>query len=196
MRILFILALAGCTELPDHDDPRQVPDEEVSCDNLLANGDLDSGAVSWLAKPVDVIVDDRSLPVELSAHSGNYFVWLGGAVSVTRSVQQTITVPESVTMLSLRGKLFVATESMASYAEDTLRIEMLGPVDTVLLTAKTLSNVDQTRPGSSSVIWADFQVPIAKPVGVAKLRLISMNDASNNTNFFFDTLSLVPAECP
>ncbi|HEY5920312.1 MAG TPA: hypothetical protein VIV11_01520 [Kofleriaceae bacterium] len=193
---VLVIGFAGCTDLPDHDDPREVPDEELSCDNLLANGDLDSGTGSWVAKPTDVIVDDRSLPVELSAHSGNYFAWLGGAPSATRSLQQKITVPESVAMLSLRGKVFVGTESTAGYAEDTLLVQLLGNVETVLLTPKTLSNVDETRPGSSSVIWTDFQVAIAKPAGVAWLRLISMNDATNNTNFFFDTLTLKPAGCP
>jgi hypothetical protein len=195
-RIAITIVLAGCTDLPDYDDPNELAAAEPpSCDNLLANGNLDAGRTSWVASPADVIADDRGLPVELKAHSGNYFAWLGGAPSATRSLSQQITVPASAKTLNFDAKMFVATESETGRTEDMLQIQLLDSAGSALSTPKSLTNLDETRPGSSIVIWADLHVAITNPGRVASLRLLSTNDSVNNTNFFFDTMALVPAGC-
>jgi hypothetical protein len=199
LRITSILAiaLAGCAELAEQDDPRLVEsDDTPSCGSLLANGSFDGGTTPWLAKPADIITDDRDLPAELSAHSGDFFAWLGGLPSATRSIAQKVTVPASVTMLRLEGKIFVATESPSGVAKDTLQVQLLDGADAVLVTPKSFSNIDETLAGSERIVWTDFRVVFAKPERFASLRLLSMNDDANNTNFFFDTLSLEPANCP
>ena len=201
LRITSILAiaLAGCAELAEQDDPRLVEsggDGPHDCGPLLANGSFDGGTTPWLANPADVIADDRDLPTELSAHSGNFFAWLGGAPSTTRSIAQTVTVPASVTMLRLEGKIFVGAESSSGVAKDTLHVQLLDGAGAVLVTPKSFSNIDETLAGSERIVWTDFRVVFAKPERFASLRLLSMNDAANNTNFFFDSLSLEPANCP
>jgi hypothetical protein len=190
MRMLVLLALLpACTDLPDHDDPREVPGE-LSCTDLLANGNFDSGASPWTGD-TSTLIDDRHVPnmVPIVADSGNYFAWLGGVVSMKRTLSQPITIPDGVTMLRLDAKLNVASE-MAGADGDTLKIGLDGTA------ARTLTNLDVTDRTATVVIWKPFTVMIPTTGAQhAMFQLISSNDASNNTNFFFDSLTLVPSTC-
>src|SRR5688572_30578937 len=120
------IVLASCTDLPDHDDPRDLAFEEgsISCDDLLHNGDFDDGAVSWEANAGDIINDDSTFPPEMifHAHSGNHFAWLGGVPSTTRKLSQRVNGLPRASALRLKGKYFVASESL-SRVEDKLVIE-------------------------------------------------------------------------
>ena len=190
MRILLVaLLLPACTDLPDHDDPREVAPPQISCTNLLANGSFDSGTAPWTGD-LTAIIDDRHVPnmVPVVADTGDFFAWLGGAVSTTRTLAQPITVPQAVTTLRLDARYCVASE-MAGADGDSLKLGLDGTA------ARTLTNVDVTDPNATVVIWRSLTVMIPATAGSHMFQLISFNDASNNTNFFFDTLSLVPSTC-
>jgi hypothetical protein len=190
MRILHaLLLLPACTDLPDHDDPREVGPAEVPCTDLLINGSFDSGASAWTGD-TSTITDDLNVPnmVPIVADSGRYFAWLGGVVSMKRTLSQPITIPDGVTMLRLDAKLCVASE-MAGADGDTLKLGLDGTA------ARTLTNMDATDRSATVVIWKQLTVMIPTTGQHAMFQLISSNDASNNTNFFFDSLKLVPSTC-
>jgi len=191
---LSLGGLVGCSDLPDYDDPRDfVESEEESCDNLLDNGDFDRGDASW--GTTDAIKSESSYRDRgLYAESGSFFVWLGGDYSVTQTMEQTVDVPRYAKALRLDGEHIVGTEADAGSIEDTLRIEVVGfngSAETVL----SLSNQNPT-PGEGWT-WRNFSRQIGDfSGGSMTLRFTAMTNATLNTNFLFDTLSLKPASCP
>ena len=86
-------------------------------------------------------------------------------------------------------KLYVASV-MAGTDGDTLKLGLDGTA------ARTLTNMDATDRTATVVIWKPFTVMIPTTGAQhAMFQLISSNDASNNTNFFFDSITLVPSDC-
>ncbi len=192
--IVVFAGLVGCSDLPDYDDPRDfVESEEESCDNLLDNGDFDRGDTSWGA--TDAIKNESSFrDRELYAGSGSFFVWLGGDYSVTQTIEQTIDVPRYASALRLDGEHIVGSEADAGI-EDTLRIEVIGSTGTEE-TVLSLTNQDPTSGDGWS--WRSFSRQISTDFsgGRMTLRFTAVTNATLNTNFLFDTLSLKPASCP
>jgi hypothetical protein len=199
--VLLTVAVAGCTDLPDYDDPRMHEAETAadSCDDLLVNGDFDDGAVGWKATPADIIYDDAEISPTIRADSGDYFAWLGGEFSVTRSISQEIQLPTNVTVLKLRGKYSVAAETESGPVEDTFKLELYNSAGMLQSTPLMLNNTAWTISGDGIFEWSDLDVTInagAVAGQRALLRLISTNDGQNNTNFLFDSLSLRGSACP
>jgi hypothetical protein len=192
---------AGCADVPDYDDPRDVPLENegyVSCDNLLANGNFDSTPVGWNLSTTELLIDERQLSAghPFSASSGYYFAWLGGANSATRSASQRIQVPHT-SALTLVGEHFVAAETTSGRIEDTLRIEIVSDTGAILATVASLSNLDSIADGAS-FYWKDLRSQIASSSFAGKsvtFRITAVTDGAYNTNFLFDTLELKPADC-
>jgi hypothetical protein len=201
------IALVSCSDLPNVDDPRdllseQDPSEQdpPSCDDLLENGDFDKGRVSWDTNADNIIYDDTDLPpdITIEAHSGSYFAWLGGALSVTRKLSQRVDALPRASALKLKGKYFVASESLSS-VEDTLTMDVVeAATGRVLATPLSLSNVNPTQSGSTVFSWHDLSLDISSDHSTQGflLRITSVTDAANNTNFLFDTLTLKPSSCP
>ncbi|MBA2542274.1 MAG: hypothetical protein H0V17_21715 [Deltaproteobacteria bacterium] len=202
VRLTTVCTIAGCTDLPDFDDPRAHEAEEAvdSCDDLLVNGDFDDGAtVGWSAN-ADNIIFDADTVEQIYAYSGRYFAWLGGELSVTRNLTQELSVPAGATSLRLEGKYSVAAESETGPVEDTFKIELYNSGGMLVSTPLTLSNTTWTIGGGDDFFrWSDLVVNINTEAVAgqrAKLRLVSVNDSLNNTNFLFDSLSLRSTGCP
>jgi len=202
LRVLAICLVGaiGCVDVPDYDDPRQVPfegDGYVSCENLLDNGDFDSSPVGWNFNPSSLLIDERQLGSDhpFRASSGYYFAWLGGANNATRSASQRIEVPHT-SSLKLVGKHFVAAETTGR-VEDTLKIDIVDDTGAVLATAASFTNLD-SAPDTASFYWKDLRTDVASQTFGGKtvtFRITAVTDFANNTNFLFDTLQLKPAEC-
>lgn len=202
LRVLALCSIGaiGCVDVPDYDDPRQVPFEDdgyVSCDNLLDNGDFDSSPVTWSFSTSELLIDERQLGSDhpFSASSGYYFAWLGGANNATRSASQRIQVPQTGS-LDLVGKHFVAAET-TSRVEDTLKIEIVSDTGAVLTTVASLTNLD-SAPDTASFSWKDLRTTVASQAfagTTVTFRITAVTDSAYNTNFLFDTLQLKPADC-
>ena len=199
IRVLVIcLAAVGCADVPDYDDPRQVPTEEddyVSCENLLDNGSFDTTPLAWQLSSSDIVIDDRKLPADhpFSASSGYYFAWFGGVLGATRSASQLVTVPAR-NMLKLSGKYFVAAETRTR-VEDTVKIEIVDGMNVIGVVSFT--NLDSGS-DSAPFTWINLQKDIASQAFAGKtvgVKITSVNDSANNTNFLFDSLELKPAGC-
>jgi hypothetical protein len=193
------LALVGCSDLPDLDDPRElVSDEQQSCRNFLVNGDFDDGPTSWGISSWDVIADENDYSqTEIYAHSGDYFAWLGGVYSSARSMEQIVDVPSFATGMTLKGKTIVGSEADMGPVEDTFKLEVLDYESrTVLGTPLSWTNQDPTSGTGWS--WRDFRADIFGDHSgqTIVLRWTSVNDAQNNTNFLFDSLRLKKLGCP
>lgn len=193
--VVLLAGLVGCSDLPDFDDPRDFAEsEEESCDSLLDNGDFDRGDTSW--GTTDAIKNESSFrDRELYAGSGSFFVWLGGDYSVTHTIEQTIDVPRYASALRLDGEHIVGSEADAGGIEDTLRIEVVGS-NGIAETVLSLSNQNPTSGEGWS--WRSFSRQISADFsgGRMTLRFTAVTNASLNTNFLFDTLSLKPTSCP
>jgi hypothetical protein len=196
--VVCLAAVVGCADVPDYDDPRQIPLEEddyVSCENLLENGSFDTTPLGWQLSPTDIIIDERKLPAghPFSASSGYYFAWLGGVLGASRSASQLVAVPAR-NMLRLTGKYFVAAESKIR-VEDTVKIEIVDGMNVVAVVSFTnLDSVSDTAPFS----WVNLQKDISSQTFAGKtvgFVITSLNDSANNTNFLFDSLELKPAGC-
>lgn len=198
---VVLLAVAGCTDLPDYDDPRMHEAETAAdnCDDLLVNGDFDDGSVGWKATPADIIFDDTDISPTIRADSGDYFAWLGGDFSVTRTISQEIQVPTNAAVLRLRGKYVVVAETETGPVEDTFKLELYNSAGMLQSTPLMLTNTTWTIPGDGIFEWSDLDVKINTGAAAgerALLRLSSTNDGQNNTNFLFDSLSLRGSACP
>jgi len=201
VRLVAVCTIAGCTDLPDFDDPRAHEAGEAidNCDDLLVNGDFDDGAVGWQVNADDIIYDDANIAPTIYADTGGYFAWLGGLPSSMRNLSQELSVPAGVMSLTLEGKYSVATETESGPVEDTFKIELYNSAGSLISTPLMLTNTTWTIGADDSFRWSDLEVTINTQAIAgqrAKLRLVSVNDSLNNTNFLFDSLSLRSNACP
>lgn len=195
-----VLTLASCTDLPDFDDPRESEESATAqprCKDLLTNGDFDDGPNSWGPGSSEVIKDEYDYSQsDIYAHSGDHFAWLGGTLGATRTIEQVIDVPYRASGLRLKGKAIVGSEAETGPVEDTLKLEVLDRTSgAVLETPLSWSNQDPTEGTSWS--WRDFRTDIVGDYAgqSIRLRLRSVTNQTNNTNFVFDSLSLKPISC-
>ncbi len=197
---LIALALTGCTDLPDFDDPRahQAGEAADNCDDLLVNGDFDDGAVGWQANADNIIFDTDNID-QIHPYSGRYIAWLGGEFSVTRNLTQELSIPSGASSLRLEGKYSVAAASESGPVEDTFKLELYNSAGALLSTPLMLSNTTWTISSEDVFQWSDLSITINTQAVAgqrAKLRLVSVTDGQNNTNFLFDSLSLRSSSCP
>jgi hypothetical protein len=202
MLVLCLAGAIGCADVPDYDDPREVPledDPSLSCSNLLHNGNFDTTPLTWSLQPADLLIDQRNLSADhpFYAYSGYYFAWFGGSVTTATKVgSQRVDVPRT-SKLRLVGKYFVAAVTTAGRVEDTVKLEIVDAAGNVLATAASFTNLDSISE-TATFSWKDLRVEIASQAFAGKsvaFRITSANDAANNTNLLFDSLQLVPGGC-
>lgn len=195
-----VVALINCSDIPDFDDPRafEASDGESSCSNLLVNGDFDDGPEAWTSTPDETIQNENNFPhIDLLyAHSGSYFIWLGGEYGITRTIEQTIFVPGYGSGLTLEGKTFVSSDAAGNPVEDTLKVEVVDAITgSVLSTPLSWSN--QNTIGGDNWSWQDFSANVSGDFAWQEvvLRWTSVSTQTDNTNFLFDSLTLKPSSC-
>lgn len=194
------LSLVSCTNAPDFDDPAvyEAANKEPSCKSLLVNGDFDDGPGAWTSTPNESIRDENDFEhIDfLHASSGRYFLWLGGEYGVTRTISQTVAIPWYASSLRLSGRTIVASEAEDGPVQDTLTLQVLDAQTGALLeTVLSWSNQNPTEGDYWS--WRDLRVDIQGDYSGQNivLRWTSVTDASENTNFLFDSLRLKTSDC-
>lgn len=197
---ICLVGLVACADVPDYDDPRQVPVEGdyISCENLLGNGNFDSSPLMWSLSGGDVVQDERQLSSDhpFRADSGYYFAWFGGTQSQTRSASQRFAVPNTP-RLKLTGKHFIAAVTTAGVMEDTVKLEIVDDGGRVIAAIAAFSNLDSI-PETASFSWKELVTEFTSQPFAGKsvvFRIVSVTDAANNTNFLFDSLQLRPSGC-
>jgi len=179
---------------------------------LLANPafDLEPMGTLWQQLPIQNVVCNGSpcgpFPlitgdVPSLVQSAPYLVFLGGITGsdvspaqshVTDQMFQDFTVPPGTTQLVLTGFYQVGTTDDPSFPFDTADVALIqtngSPIEDVLALSNQTSTTD----------WVPLTHTFTTNLSgqTVRLRLTSTNDDSFNTNFFFDTFSIVATHCP
>jgi hypothetical protein len=188
-------------DAPDH---HQDPDAHEFLDaahctpqmiELLQNNAFDGApeGVNWTATPINatypIVTSDDGIPEQSPAEKA----WMGGIVSGTDSLYQDIIVPASATSLVLTGYYEVRTSETS-----TTTIYDRGSLNLTTTTGALLEAVgsyDSTHPTTA---WTalNHTFTSAQAGQTVRLYFTTTNDFSNETSFFFDSLSLQAMACP
>lgn len=160
----------------------------MAVEELLANGDFDMGRDgSWQEQSSYTLVD--TLPI--TAHTGNYGVWLGGENDLTESLWQDVDVPAAATSIQVSGFQWIKSQEPGNTAYDSVQIT-LRTIDNIELdSVATWSN------GDRGTLWQPFMFKPAKSYAgqTIRLRFDAFTNGTYVTSFFFDTMSLQATVC-
>jgi hypothetical protein len=164
---------------------------------LLTNGNFEAGDTGWTAftsgRPLIynyADVDPNLVPVPDSPF---YFAWLGyDVVSETVVLRQPIQIPPGTLSLEVSGRLQIWTNEDTSVLYDLAYVELV--MNANPYTVYTWSNMDPSDTWMRFAQEIDTSTALAGGSALFQLR-VRMDDGTN-TNFFFDTLSLVANRCP
>ena len=157
---------------------------------LLVNGDFESNMTGWHEIQFDSELISSQVP-----QAGTYGAWLGSyAQTATDELYQDIAVPAGTTSLVLTGYSLVYTkEATTTNAYDRAYVSLATTTETTLETALTVTNLGAT----AAYVPFTHSFAVAAVAGAsARFKLNSSSNASNYTNFFFDTFSLKATHCP
>jgi hypothetical protein len=190
-------------------DAMQVPDampgtpDAAPCTiqnvNLLANGAFDAGEAGWATfgtptlYPIILSTTSSPDPFPKTPHSGAWGAWLGGAYGDILEDQimyvvQQVAVPAGATNLNITGQRWF--ESADSGTFDLAAVEIWNTSDTYLQTVVGWDADDVTA------AWTAFSGAVNNYAGqTIRVVLISANDFSLNTNWFFDSVAFNATVC-
>lgn len=161
---------------------------------LLSNADLDAGpGGGWVesgAYPIVLSITDPVTPLPVTPQSGNYAAWMGGVDSATMALYQDVAVPPDSSAMRVTGYRYITTEEMSGDF-DLWTATIRGTGDSVLETLGTFSNAD------AADAWIPFSYTLTSDFAgqTIRLHLESVNDFSNITSFFVDSLALNVTLC-
>jgi hypothetical protein len=152
--------------------------------NSLGNPGFESGTASWQqasTTSTSIVTNDPG-----AAHGGSWYAWLGGALDVTESLSQTVTIPQGPARLQFWYRISTA-ETSANREFDRLAISITNATGSATLaTLGTLTNLNAT-PG-----WVQSPVyDVSAFAGQAvRLQFRATNDFSAVTSFLVDDVTL------
>lgn len=146
--------------------------------NLLLNPGFESGSASWTADHAD------TFETGTNARTGSGFAGLNGWGQATSyKLDQTFSIPSSVTGSSLSFYLKTLTDETAATAYDTLKVQVIsGGVTTMLATYSNLNK-------STGYVLKTLDLSAFKGKTVT-LRFLGVEDSSLKTYFFVDDTSV------
>jgi hypothetical protein len=151
---------------------------------LLGNPGFENGASTapWIA--TSGVIDNSSGE---PAHTGSWKAWLDGyGTTHTDTLQQTVTLPASITTATLSFWLHVDTaETSTTNAYDTLTVQIRNASGTVLATLATYSNLN----ASTGYVQKTFDVSSLKGQTI-QVYLVGTEDSSLQTSFVVDDFAL------
>lgn len=161
--------------------------------NLLVNGNFDASPLGtgWVETPADptlpLITPDGTV-----VHTPPNKAWLGGLESAFDFLTQDVVVPPSTSVLVLTGYYQVRTNELFNFlAYDTASVELTTTNGAVIQSVLKVDNRD------SSTSWQQISFAFTTPHAgeTVRVRLSSLNDSSNVTSFFFDSMALTATVC-
>ena len=160
--------------------------------NVLVNANFDSGPGNWIessgANPTLAIVTDE-YP---STHSGVYAAWLGGYLpGGIDSIYQQFTLPGDATNVRIDGYRLIGTQEIGSLAWDLAEVQLRSSSGAFLETLGSFDNAD------ANSNWVSFSfTPTGNYAGqTLRLYIVADTDATNNTNFLFDSMGVRATFC-
>jgi hypothetical protein len=197
--------------VPDAFVPKDAPPVDACVpvvSELLTNPvfDLTPTGTGWTEQPIQNL-PGGPYPIITSdgfgAQSVPFKAWLGGAAgsdaspaqsSLTDVLYQDVTIPANTTVLAITGFFVVGTtETAGTGIFDT------GTLDLIQTNGTPIENVMSLNNTTTTADWTAFNHTFAASLSgqTVRLRATSTNDITNNSNFFFDTLSLKATHgCP
>lgn len=158
---------------------------------LLTNPAFDATPLGtgWVQAPFDPAYPLIDVPA-VAPHTSPNGVWMGGFLSATDNLYQTVAIPASATALQLTGQRWIGTEETGG-TYDTVRVQLRDSTGALLEQLVQWSNSD------NGTAWSAFTLSAANPRAgqTVRLYLESSTDSSLNTNFFFDTFALNVTVC-
>jgi hypothetical protein len=151
---------------------------------LIVNGGFESGSTGWtLSGGVSASASGGF------AHSGTYFLYLGGAVNENDAAYQTITIPANATAATLSFYYNINSLEGNTVAYDTFSATIRNTSGTILATVINLSNINQTSPGNPYYYQQTYNLlPYAGQT--IRIYFTSINDSAKVTNFRVDDVSV------
>lgn len=170
---------SGATPTPTQ-TPTPTPTQGGST-QLITNGGFESGSTGWTeASSGGYELIDTTRP-----HSGAKGAYLCGYNNCTDSLYQTITIPSSVTSVSLTFYDYISTTE-TSHSYDFFKVQVRNTSGTVLATLQTLSD------GSGLNSWYKSTLSLTSYKGqTVRIYFLATNDSSNPTDFFLDDVSVI-----
>jgi len=161
----------------------------VTTQNLLTNGNLDTGKSPWVLSAADVFAATADLPTGITPQSGGTTSWLGGADNANDSFYQAVAIPANATAAHLKGYKWIGTEDIAG--SDHLSIQTRSSAGSKLEELVNLS------PGKSDGKWIAFDYTLSNVHAgqTIQIAFIGTTDSSLNTNFWVDSLDLEVTYC-
>ena len=148
---------------------------------LIANGGFENGSTSWTESSSGGYEEvDTSNP-----HSGTHEAYLCGYNNCTDSLYQTITIPSSVSSVTLTFYDYITTQE-TSHSYDFFKVQVRSTSGTVLGTLQSLSD------GSGIGKWYKSTFSLNSYRGqTVQLYFLATNDSSNPTSFYLDDVSVL-----
>jgi len=160
---------------------------------LLVNPGFDSGHVAWVENTLSSsqIITPDSMITALKAQTPPNVGWLGGYPNAQDDLYQTVTIPAGATSITLTFYYAIFTQENASGEFDTMDAYTYDPVNNIYTAVATFSNA---TPAST---WTRFSTSL--PTSLAgqtfQVGFLATTDATKNTNFFVDSVSLDVVAC-
>jgi hypothetical protein len=153
--------------------------QDASAGNQLLYPGFESGAVSWTGTS-GPITNNASRP----ARTGTWKAWLGGNGSTsTETIQQSVSIPSTVTAATLSFWLRTDTAESGSTAYDTMKVQVVDGATTTTLA--TYSNVGT----NATYTQKSFNVTAYKGKTIS-VKFLMNEDSSLQTSFVVDDTSL------
>jgi Zn-dependent metalloprotease len=147
--------------------------------NLLLNPGFESGAVNWTGTS-GPITNNTGRP----ARTGSWKLWLGGnGTTTTETVQQSVSIPSTVTAATLSFWLRTDTAETGTTVYDTMKVQVVDGATTTTLA--TYSNVGT----NATYTQKSFNVAAYKGKTIS-VKFLMNEDSSLQTSFVVDDTAL------
>jgi hypothetical protein len=165
---------------------------------LLANPGLDAtpAGMGWMQTPINpsfpiITADDGTSAVV--EQSPTMKAWMGGYAQATANdlLSQDVVIPANTTALSLTGFFWIKSSDSTFLPYDTMTFTVENGATVI---GTVLSEDNTTR----HTAWQPFNFTI-QPGGLSgqtiKLKIVTHNDSTLTTSFWFDTFALTATHC-
>lgn len=195
---------------PQHDAQTVIPTDapkppdayvcQVQTQQLLANPvlDLNPMGMGWVQQPIDGAYPIVTSDDGIAEQSAPFKAWMGGFAgedyfvsSLSDQFYQDVTIPMGTTQLVLTGFYEVRTGETLNSVYDTAQVALTQTNGTPIESAVQLSNLTPTT------AWTPINKTFSGNLSgqTVRLRLVTSNDITNATSFYFDTLALTATYC-
>jgi hypothetical protein len=155
--------------------------------------DVEPEGTGWTQMPINPTYPIVTTDDGIAEQSPTEKAWMGGIVSGSDSLYEQFTIPATATALVLTGYYEVRTAETGATVYDRGSINLTQQNGTTII--EPVLALDNAHPTTS---WTAINHTFTNVSAGQTVRLLfaTTNDVSNETSFYFDTLSLKAMACP